>query len=264
MRRSWLVLDRVLGRAGHQEAERLLALLGQVGEQARGAGEDRHRLDGRAPGSRGRASRRRSASRRSWSAAGPRPRRRRRGPARASATCSPLTPRSSASSRIRSARGSSGLCTGWPKPGTLAAGGADRARDLGDGRRRCSSSRAHSSAVPRITGPAPRMPGRDGALQRARVGGQRHPRGDVGRHHPVLGDRDQQQVEEVALVVGRLVAGEQQVEVLGEGQRAHQVAGEVTAADLDPVGVGLADVGDGSVAFARHRVAKLSSCHCNL
>ena len=42
--------------------------------------------------------------------------------ARASATCGPLTPRSSASSRIRSARGSSGLCTGWPKPGHLAAG----------------------------------------------------------------------------------------------------------------------------------------------
>ena len=47
-------------------------------------------------------------------------------------------------------------------------------------------------------------PRRDGALQRARVGGERHPRGDVGGHHPVLGDRDQQQVEEEALVLGRL------------------------------------------------------------
>ena len=67
-----------------------------------------------------------------------------------------------------------------------------------------SSSRAHSSAVPRMTGPQPRMPGRDRALQRARVGGERHPRGDVRGHHPVLGDRDEQQVEEEALVLGRL------------------------------------------------------------
>ena len=59
-------------------------------------------------------------------------------------------------------------------------------------------------------------PGRDRALERVRVGRERHPRGDVRRHQPVLGDRDEQQVEEEALVLGRLVAGEQQVEVLGE------------------------------------------------
>ena len=92
-------------------------------------------------------------------------------------------------------------------------------------------------------------PRRDGSLQRARVGRQRHARGDVGGHHPVLGDRDQQQVEEEALVLGRLAAREQQVEVLREAQAAHQVAGEVAAADLDPVGIGLADMADGGPAL---------------
>ncbi len=92
--------------------------------------------------------------------------------------------------------------------------------------------------------PAAEDPRRDGSLQRSWVGGERHPRRDVGGHHPVLGDRDQQQVEEVALLLGRLLAGEQQVEVLGEAQPAHQVAGEVASPHLDPVGVGLADSRD--------------------
>ena len=77
---------------------------------------------------------------------------------RARATFAPATPRSSASSRIRSARGSTGLCTGWPKPGTRAARGADLARRSPPGRGREASSRAHSSAVPSTTGPAPRIP----------------------------------------------------------------------------------------------------------
>ena len=85
--------------------------------------------------------------------------------------------------------------------------------------------------------PGAEDPGRDGSLQRSRVGRERHPRRDVRRHQPVLRDRDQQQVEEVALVLGRLVAGQQQVEVLGEADPAHQVAGEVAPADLDPVGI---------------------------
>ena len=85
---------------------------------------------------------------------------------------------------------------------------------------------------------------RDGALERAGVGGERHPRGDVRGHHPVLGDRDEQQVEEVALVRGGLLAAQEQVEVLREGQPPHQVAAEVAAAHLDPVRIGLADVAD--------------------
>ena len=75
----------------------------------------------------------------------------------------------------------------------------------------------------------PEDPGRDGALQRLRVGRERHPGGDVRRHQPVLGDRDQHQVEELALLVGRLAARQQEVEVLGEADAAHQVAREVAS-----------------------------------
>ena len=44
--------------------------------------------------------------------------------------------------------------------------------------------------------------------------------------------------------------GEQQVEVLGEAEPAHQVAAEVAAAHLDPVRVGLRDAGDGPSRLA--------------
>ena len=84
----------------------------------RRAGEDRHRLDGRtreAEVEQHRRDRHRDVHRQRL----PRLLGDRLANARASATCGPLTPRASASSRIRSARGSSGLCTGWPKPGTL-------------------------------------------------------------------------------------------------------------------------------------------------
>ena len=97
---------------------------------------------------------------------------------------------------------------------------------------------------------------RDRALERAGIGGQGHPRGDVRRHHPVLRDRDQQHVEEEALVIGRLAAGEQQVEVLGEAEPAHQVAGEVAPAHLDPVGIGLADAADGGAGLADLHAAR--------
>ena len=95
--------------------------------------------------------------------------------------------------------------------------------------------------------------GRNRALERARVGGERHPRRDVGGHHPVLGDGHEQEVEEEALVLGRLAAGQQQVEVLGEAEPAHQVAGEIAAAHLDAVRAGLADVADAALAPLRHR-----------
>ena len=59
--------------------------------------------------------------------------------------------------------------------------------------------RAHSSAVPRTTGPAPRIPaatawseaGSAASVMRAAT---------LRRHHPVLGDKDEEQVEEVALL----------------------------------------------------------------
>jgi hypothetical protein len=66
----------------------------------------------------------------------------------------------------------------------------------------------------------------------------------------VLGDCHQEQVEEERLLLGGLLTGQQQVEVLGEAQPAHQVAGQVTAAHLDPVGMSLADASDGIRALA--------------
>src|SRR5262249_11763032 len=84
----------------------------------------------------------------------------------------------------------------------------------------------------------------DRALQRARVGRERHPGGDARRHHPVLGDRDQQQVEEEALLRRRLLAGQQEMDVLREGQAAHQVACQVAATHLDTVRVGPRDPRD--------------------
>ena len=92
-----------------------------------------------------------------------------------------------------------------------------------------------------------------GSLQRAWIRGQRHPRRDVRRHHPVLGDRDEEEVEEVDLLLGRLLPGEQQVEVGGERNVAHQLARQVATPHLDPVGVRLTDVADG--------VARLTDLH---
>ena len=50
----------------------------------------------------------------------------------------------------------------------------------------------------------------DRPLQRAGIGSQRHPGRDVCGHHPVLCDRHQQEVEEEALLLGGLAAGEQE------------------------------------------------------
>jgi hypothetical protein len=61
--------------------------------------------------------------------------------------------------------------------------------------------------------PGPEDACRHRALERRGVGSERHPRRDARRHHPVLGDRDEQEVEEEPLIVGRLLAGEQEVEV---------------------------------------------------
>ena len=131
--------------------------------------------------------------------------------------------------------------------GGVAAGRDPGLRVLEQPRARLGGAEHHRAAA--------EDPRRDRALQRLGVGGERHARRDVGRHHPVLGDRDQQQVEEEALVVGRLAAGEQQVEVLGEAQAAHQLA-EVAPANLDSIGEGLADVADRRAGLTDlHRVS---------
>ena len=97
--------------------------------------------------------------------------------------CGPLTPRASASSRIRSARGSKGRgrCS---NPGALPRRRGSNAR-RGDGRRvaACRDGRLrlleHQRALlggARTTGPQQRIRPRP-PLERARVGGQRHPGG---------------------------------------------------------------------------------------
>ena len=86
----------------------------------------------------------------------------------ASSTCAPATLCSSASSKIFSARGSVGLCTGCPKPGIRSpdsltsatisfatAAGSPPASTLFWA---SASSSAHASEVPSSTGPAPRIP----------------------------------------------------------------------------------------------------------
>ncbi len=161
----------------------------------------------------------------------------------AASTPRPAVPRWRASAIIRSARGSTGLCSGWPKPasGFLAA--------------RCSraiASAASSGVAPasirfsvcssRARGLARRAEddraaaehaGGDRALQRRRVGGVGHARRLHARRQAVLGERDQREVEEEALVGRRHAAGRQQEEEFGEVRRAHQLGAEVAAAHRD-------------------------------
>ena len=87
---------------------------------------------------------------------------------RARETYGPLMPRLSASSRIRSARGSSGRCTGWPKPGilppdflmSLTICSATTPASLPERTVAWASCNnlAQVSEVPRMTGPQPRIP----------------------------------------------------------------------------------------------------------
>jgi hypothetical protein len=51
----------------------------------------------------------------------------------------------------------------------------------------------------------------------------------------VLRDRDQQQVEEETLVLRRLPAGNEEIEVFAETQPAHEIGGQVASAHLDAV-----------------------------
>ena len=71
----------------------------------------------------------------------------------------------------------------------------------------------------------------------------------------MLGDGNQQKVEEEALVFGRLAAGKQKVEVVGEADPAHQIARQVAAAHLDAVRMRLANG-----RYGRPRFADLHLC----
>ena len=138
--------------------------------------------------------------------------------------------------RVAEARHLLAGCVDTPRRLDRLLIGLEQARTLG---RRADDNR-----------PDAQDPRSDRSLERFRVGRERHPRRDIGRHHPVLRECDQHEIQEEALLLGRLAAREQEVEVLGEGQPAHQVAGEVAPAHLDPVRVGLADVSDGFPGLA--------------
>jgi hypothetical protein len=111
---------------------------------------------------------------------------------------------------------------GMSEAGHPIAGVVNSSNDVGNdllcsfpGRDACARVGEQSSAL--FGGPQHNRAGAedarsDGRLQRGRVRRERHPRCDVRGHHPVLGDRDEQQVEEEALGSGRLVPGQEQVE----------------------------------------------------
>ena len=154
-----------------------LLLLGEMRQERCGAREDRDAPSASPAGIRGRAAPRRSASRRSSAAACPRPRRPApRSLARQRAAWRPVDARApSASAMIRSARGSTGLCSGWPKPGTLPprASCVPIGRDMLAGRSPAAARRRATapqvSAVPSTTEPAAENARRDRALQRVGI-----------------------------------------------------------------------------------------------
>src|SRR4051794_41127663 len=83
----------------------------------------------------------------------------------------------------------------------------------------CSRVRQHLGAElrgPEHDGAAAEDTRSDRALQVVRTRGERHARGLRRRSQAVLGDRDEQQIEEEALVGARLPSGYQEKEELGE------------------------------------------------
>ena len=206
-----------------------------------------------ATGSRGRASRPRSASRRSSSAACPTPRRPRRG-TRARARRAARRRRARRRARGSAPRAGRAACApGGRSPAASRPPRGSRAPARPGSRSRArSSSRAHSSAVPRITGPQPRIPAATAPCSESGSAASVIRAATFVGIIPCSAIATSSRSRKYALLLGRLLAGEQQVEVLREAQPAHQVAGEVAAADLDPVGVGLADVADGVSGLTDH------------
>ena len=123
---------------------------------------------------------------------------------------------------------------GWPKPGILpprprmsaaiAVTTASRVLAGRDALRRRDQNVAAELRRAEDHRAAAEDAGGERALERLRVGVVGHARGDRGRRQPVLGDGDEEQVEEEALLVARLFAGHQEEEELGEGLPPHQVA----------------------------------------
>ncbi len=234
-----------------QEADRPLPLFGEMGEQTRRCGP--------ASGSPRSSSRGKSRSSRQAAIGHRYVHRQRRPQISPTAGAKRRADRCGGRRRLRSrpvracrsARGSTGRCIGWPKPGTACR----RARGLPAATVSMASSGVPPASTPPRLRPAacrssPRgaehhraaaeNAGSDAPLQRSGIGVIGHPRGDGRRGQPVLGDGDQQEIEKEALVLARFLSGHQEEEELGEGLPAHQIGDEITPPDLDPVGLGVA------------------------
>src|SRR5215211_696502 len=101
--------------------------------------------------------------------------------------------------------------------------------------------------------------GRHRPLKRLRRTGMGESRGQDGRGEPVIGQRDEDGVEETRLLGGGQTPLHHQEGELGKGDLAHEVPGQVPAHDGDAVGVGCPDGGFdahvGSLCFATRPVA---------
>ena len=213
-----------------------------MGEQARRAREDRDGLHRADRDSRGRASPRRSASRRSSSAACPRPRRRRRA-GRARARCAARSRRARRRARGSARRAGRPACApdGRSRASSRRPRGSPARSRAGSRPRFASSSRAHSSEVPRITGPQPRIPAATAPCSESGSAAS------VIRAATFVGISPCSAIEtssrsrkkRCSSVGSSPVSSRWKYSV--KRQPAHEVAGQVAPAHLDPVGIGLAD-----------------------
>ena len=92
--------------------------------------------------------------------------------------------------------------------------------------------------------------GGDRALKRGGIGVVGHARRLDRRRQPMLGERDQAQIEKEALLLGRRAAGREQKDIFGEGRAAHEVAGEIASAHRDPIARRRGDRGPGGSRLA--------------
>ena len=196
-------------------------LLAEMGEQARRAREDRDAADERSAGTSRSAQRRRDRHRdvhrqRLAPGLGDRV-----GQRSAAATARPATP-AFARERdhalgARIERLVQGMAVAGDRPPRLAIGARDRERGIVRARAPAStfastssSSPRQRSAAPRITVPQPSTPAATAPCSAAGIGRERHPRRLHRGRQPMLGDRDQAEIEKNALVLGRRASGGEQ------------------------------------------------------
>ena len=127
-----------------------------------------------------------------------------------------------------------------------------RASSAGSRSRARSSSRAHASAVPRITGPQPRIPAATA------------PCSDSGSAESVIRAATLVGIIPCSAIATSSRSRKKRCSSVGSSpvssrwkysvklEAAHHVAREVAAADLHPIGVGLADAADGGPGLTDH------------